>query len=149
MPKPVYILCCRSGSDDRNSGLASHFDVIDRLQLKQLHLPVLTDSNMAVLLASPIRIVAVWQATGSGDYEVEFESELRGLLPSSNTEVTFVSNKFRFDPGMARFRLTVEIPSPLFAGSGSFVAESRIRRCGETEWLKQAYDIDVVVLPSD
>ena len=94
MPKPVYMLCCLSGSDDHNTGLPSHFNVIDRLELREITVALPEGVKPFIVYTQPIRIVAVWWAVEDADFETEFEMELRGFLTPSKMETTFFSGKF-------------------------------------------------------
>jgi hypothetical protein len=143
MPIPVYILCCESGTDDVTTGLASHFNVVDRIRVKR----IAPDSGF-VVHSLPLRIVAVWRAEEEGDFEQEFESELRAILLPQHKEAVIGSETFRFSPEKPKRRFTLIFVGLQFEASGQLVIESRIRRSPEAEWRSQRYIVDVVVEPT-
>jgi hypothetical protein len=36
MPKPVYIICAEAGAEDKVTGLASYFNVVEKLQVREI-----------------------------------------------------------------------------------------------------------------
>jgi hypothetical protein len=147
MPSPSYIICCETGTEDKYTGLASLFNVIDRIVVRR-HTRQTPDGG-AVKSGPTIRIVAVWRAVGDHDYQAEFESELNLLLSPIGKETTLHSDTFRFLPDKSRHRIVVIIGALDLDQSGLLVFESRIRRLGDPDWLSQSYVVDVVVMPSD
>ena len=106
MPIPVYIICCESGTEDKYTGMASLFNIIDRISLKT------TDAQKSEIgligrTSPPIRIVAVWSASHADDFEGEFISEVRMSLLPKNQEATLLSDSVRFTSAMPRHRSTV------------------------------------------
>jgi hypothetical protein len=140
------MLCCQSGSEDSTTGLASHFNVIDRAVLKKLSLAQLDPKVPTVINIPPIRVVAVWQAT-EADFDTDFEADFRALLPPREADNQLFSTSFRFLRDKPRQRFTVDLTLPLFdVVPGLIVVESRIRRGTDADWLTQSYTIDVVVI---
>jgi hypothetical protein len=144
MAEPVYMLCCQSGADDRNSGIASHFNIIDKFEVQYIDISKLNGDVPTVVFAQPLRVVAVWRAVEDADYEGQFEVEFKAASPGQ-PEWSFFASTFRFDRSKPRHRFTIDLPPPLFQESGCLVIESRIRRDDNTDWLYQKYIIDIVV----
>ena len=57
VPRPVYIICSESGSQDLNTGLVSHFQVIEAVQLSQIPMPVGVPTAVPAFI---FRATAVW-----------------------------------------------------------------------------------------
>ena len=146
MPKPVYMLCCQSGSDDERTKLASHFNVYDRVEI--IVTPGKPGSDgPAVIYTMPLRIVAVWSADKKEDFDTTFDVQVRLLAPQLREPRTIHDGKFRFEQGTPKQKFTFDIQGFFVSGEGDLVAECRIRRSGELRWLKQSYTIDVVIVP--
>jgi hypothetical protein len=151
MPEPIYILCCQSGADDARTAIASHFNVIDRVELTPMDVDDLDKGVPATVVLTPLRAVAVWRGIEESDFDGEFEFEIKGVFPGGR-EISLLpsSNRFRFQREKPRHRLTIELPPPLFETaqeSGTFLLECRIRKEGSADWLTQRYPIDLVVHP--
>jgi hypothetical protein len=113
MARPVYIICSLSGSEDKRTGLLSHFNVIEKLQI--IAIPIKPDDKVQAPSIT-FRMVAVWMR-GDEDTNQEFEYEVVALMPPENKEVHGTKGKFVFEKPLQR--LTVEfIGSPPFAGAG-------------------------------
>jgi len=144
MPKPVYILCCQTGSDDKGTNLASHFNVYDRLDVLATHADLVSDPPK-IIVPIPLRIVAVWSGDEQNDFKAEFEVEAALRVPPTGMEVKVWSGKFRFEEERPRQRFTFDINGFYVNSSGEIVAECRIRKAGDSKWLKQRYSIKVVI----
>lgn len=145
MPKPVFIICCESGTEDKYTGMVSLFNIIDRIVGKSRE----TDSGSLPKDSLTLRIVAVWAADSESDFEGEFNVEMRMLLSPQNLESTLSSDSMRFTPTMPRHRSTVIMGGIQAEASGQLIFESRVRRPTETEWKTQAYTIDVAIIAPD
>ena len=149
MPTPIYIICCESGTEDKYTGMASLFNIIDRIVVKPRD-PEKTDSGAPNPWGSlSMRIVAVWAANGDGDFDGEFDGELRMLMSPQNQEQILMTDKVRFTRAMPRHRSTVIISGFQAEQVGQVIVESTIKRAGESEHLTQRYAIDVLVSPPD
>lgn len=146
MPSPVYILCCESGAEDKESGRASHFNIIDRIELRVAHVQKSETEKVLIISTMPFRIIAVWQATEERDFEAEVESEMRVFLPPDNKEWIVHSEPFRFLREKPRQRFTIAIQGLAFQGPGRLLAESRIRRSGDPDWMTMTYLVEIVAM---
>jgi hypothetical protein len=145
MPESSYIICCESGTEDKFTGLASLFNVVDRIHAKRPAPVNPGDSTPILLNAISLRIVAVWRAVGDGDFEGEFQSEVRmTLLPLNDVQI-LLSDTFRFQLDKSRHRIVIIIGGLTAGESGQLVVESRIKRPDAAEWLTQSYVVDVLV----
>jgi hypothetical protein len=149
MPTPVYIICCESGTEDKFTGLASHFNVVDRIVAKKPP-PSGADSNVPIIPSPPpLRIVAVWRADDDSDFEGIFQSEVIMRLMPKDEIGTLYSDTFSFLRERYKHRITVILGGLRVEESGKVIVESRIRRPDESKWLTQSYIIDVVVNTSE
>jgi hypothetical protein len=145
MPTPVYIICAESGSEDSYTGLASLFNIIDRLKIG----PPGPEIGGLLMTGWPtVRIVAVWKAAEESDFEGEFKSEIRLILPTRDIASQIYEQSFRFLRDKPRHRITAMIGGLQISESGPLVFECRIKRPDASEWLAQQYEIDVVVRSS-
>jgi hypothetical protein len=144
MPKPVYILCCQSGCDDQKTNLASHFNVYDRLDIRLgANKPDTNEPELSLTI--PLRVVSVWSADDNTDYGAEYDVEVTLRVPPSGTEISIYSGGFRFERERPRQRFTFDIQGFFVQAAGEIVAESRIRKTGDSRWLRQRYSIKVTV----
>jgi hypothetical protein len=141
MPKPLYILCSESGSEDKNTGIASYFNVLDLIEIRELPKP----PEGAIHLVQPIRfqIVAVWARTSEDDLEHPFQFTVSLFLPLKEEPLDLANGIFTFEK--PRFRATTIVSGLIFAGAGVMRAESKIRKLGDGDesWLVQSYDVEV------
>ncbi|MBY0525064.1 MAG: hypothetical protein K2R98_16790 [Gemmataceae bacterium] len=141
MPRPLYIICSESGSEDKLSGLVSFYRVIDAFQIhktKKGQPPPPTGA-----LTVPLRVTAAWRRsqddvpTQEWDFQFVFK-----FSPGDKVDVVS-EGQFTFDKGTRRFVLV--LPGIAFNSPGTFQVESRIRRSGDPpgEWISQDYPISV------
>ena len=81
MPKPVYILCSESGSEDRATGLISHFKVIDQIGLKPSPSSPDSEKTTVIVTSIPLQMVAIWQADPHHDPDQEYDVENLLYMP--------------------------------------------------------------------
>ena len=144
MPRPVYIICSESGSDDLRTGLASFFNIIEKIQVAR-HPAQLSPKGSFPLPVTPFRVTAVWMEEKDDKPSQEYEYEMRLVLPPAIV-VTPLEGKFTFEAGRILYRMSIIGALPAFAESGMFVAESRIRKVGELTWKSQDFPIPVEIL---
>jgi len=135
MPKPVFMICSESASEDKTTGAFSLFNIVDALEFKG---PL--GGSFSPL---PILVTAVWQQSDE-DEPQQYDFKLVGFMPvgPEAEEKQLIAGSFEFNK--PRFRITVRLHNftPKKAGTYHFV--NSIRRQGETgEWLSQAYDFNV------
>ena len=145
MPRPVYILCVQSSSEDRESNLLSLFGLVENFQITPIPAPL--PNQPVFVLWQPIRAVGAWLAEADDGPADEYESELRVFIPGIEAPFVVATGVFRFrDPLPARplHRFVVNFPTPLpLAQPGTMCIEHRIRRKGTEEWLSQDYPVIV------
>jgi hypothetical protein len=151
MPRPHYILCCQSVSEDKRTGLISHFHVIEKIRL---HRPPTVEGQPGTAIwfpPEPFVVVAVWKRCEDDPPEQEYEFQTVLFLPPNGTELRTAPSVFRFSPDKMLFRVTLRSNmTPPMEGSGILRAESWIRPVGsDGEWMKQDYLIPVEGPPPD
>jgi hypothetical protein len=146
MPKPAFIICSESGSEDRVTGLVSLFKVIERIELHER--PDSEEGRPIVLNPLPFQVVAVWALSEDENADQEYEFEHKLTLPSGK-EATLQSGTFFFERGRPRHRFTVIVNGFMPQDAGLLRVENRIRKVGEGDWLVQAYEIPVVQSPGE
>jgi len=153
MPKPRYIVCCQERLVDQVSGLASHINVIDRLEIRELRQETPGDVRPATPLLIPklpiaqMIVTAVWM-TEPGDNEkdvYEFETIMLRTDGSSDVihqgEFQFSKHFYRIDTGV------VFTTHTKFSASGELTFESRIRKQGSDQWLSQFFPLELAFIP--
>jgi hypothetical protein len=147
MARPVYILWAQSAAEDKESGLYSFFEVVEKIELRR---PPAPKEGEYVIRERwhPLRIVAVWMIEPEkGDrYEDEYEWDFRLFMPPDGELIPLGSGTFKFgepEPRpFHRFPAYIQSPLPL-RSSGVLRAESRILKAGTKTWLSQ--DCPVIV----
>ena len=87
-----------------------------------------------------IRIVAVWMRSDKDSPDQEFEYKLIIFLPPNNKEIEVGAGRFKFSKPLHRFTINILGPLP-FEGPGMMNVQSKIRKEGDQDWLKQEYPI--------
>lgn len=146
MPNPVYIICSESGTEDKYTGAASHFNIIDRIIGTTKTIAENPDKGSYFRANSlSVRVVAVWRADEESDFEGNFQSELRMRLLPKNEDAILQSDLFVFLREKPKHRITIIINGVQALEAGQIVFESRIKRPEDPDWLTQSYVIDVMV----
>lgn len=142
MPRPVYIVCSESSSDDKETGLLSIFNIIDKVQFSKN--PAIGQRQVAPLVQ--LRITAGWMKE-KGDDGSEFEFALV-LRPPHKEDINIGSGTFSFT--LPLFRVTAKLIGGLpLDGDGILWIECRVRKVGARGWQnRQEYPIFVEELPS-
>lgn len=146
MPRPVYILCSESGSQDASTNLVSHFQVIETMQISPI--PE-SDAKVLVVPAVSFRMTAVWMKKPEDPEGQEYDFETVFYLPPDGEELIVQTGKFAFDGGKLLYRMIVIGLGPPFKGAGLFRVESRIRAVGQQEWLTQDYLIPISLVSQE
>ena len=144
MPKPVYMLCCQTGSDDVRTNFASHLNILDSLHL--VAASKARDDEKLFAPYIPLRIVAVWSIDKPKDYDAEFEVQVGVKAPARIKETIIHQGQFRFESGKSKQRFTFDVQGFNPGGTGDVIVECRIRKLGESRWLRQTYTIEVDIL---
>jgi hypothetical protein len=137
MARPVYILCSQSGTEDKHTGMISHFNVLEMALISPI--PAQEPGKPIIIVSQPIQIVAVWMRD-DGDIDREFEFELYLLIPPKMTRFDLGKGTFSFTKFRHRFTVNIQGQPPL-EGCGEMSAVSRIRPVGSDAWITQEYPI--------
>jgi hypothetical protein len=153
MPRPLYIICAESGSEDNRTGLVSHYNVIETIQLQKQPEgmpPGAVEPGSIRLPMLKFRATAVWMKR-EDEPQGEYEFEMKLYIPPTSKEVLVQSGTFSFSPGKPLYRIVLIAAGPAFESPGTFRVESRVRRIGTDKWETQDYPIPVVLglTPSD
>src|SRR5437762_1484260 len=95
MPRPVYMVCASGASQDAETESFSLFEVVGKAEISQI--PVSDPGNTIIVLWRPWRLFATWMHTDGDDWDQEYESEFRMLVPPDDTIVPLGVGRFRFD----------------------------------------------------
>jgi hypothetical protein len=134
MPRPVYILCSESGSEDRNTGLSSFFNIVEILKA------VLVDpANAGVrqAISITIRTTAVWMRSEGEPPDAAYEFEFALILPNHTNSVVLHRGHFQFTTPFHRMVMVGQFPG--FPSLGLFEIECRARVTGAQEWARQSF----------
>jgi hypothetical protein len=156
MARPVFILCAQGTATDRESGLLTIFQVIERLEVKAL--PILDGGEgvqIVYVSSMPVHVVCCWlfELEKGDHFGDEFHFEFRALAPPGGIIVSLLLAEGTFRCGeperdlLQRIILKLEGPHP-FHKPGWWQIQSRIRKKGTDEWFSQDYPIEVSLLRS-
>jgi hypothetical protein len=148
MPRPVYILCSESGSEDAQTRLLSHFNTIERIRIAPLPAEIVQPGKPIPIPSVALRATAVWMSNEEDSPEQEYEYQMAFYLPPDGEEQLVLEGRFFFDADKPLYRMVVLGMWPPFRAPGVLRIESRIRPVGGTEWLRQDYPISVVGSPA-
>ena len=147
MPKPIFIICSSSASTDVETRFLSVFQIIEKFLLSEIPPPPTDDQKILLVRANPIFVFATWMIEQGDSHEDDFEHELQFLAPGTGELIAGAQNTFRFSrpderKSFQRFSGRFEMP-PMLKDEGILWVVSRVRKAGETEWIKQEYPIIV------
>src|SRR6266705_2961984 len=98
MPRPIYILCCQSGAEDKYSGLLSHYNVFEKFLISKIDKT--KDSQTRQPAPGPfmdqMRVVCVWMKTEEDSAKDEFECTIEAVIPPTQKRVGLYEGKFQF-----------------------------------------------------
>jgi len=141
MPKPIYIICSESGVEDRNTGLLSFVNVLEKLTMWK---PGETPNPNAQRIFG-FRVSAAWMKEPTDNISTVYEWELLFEAPVSKASHVVVKGSFSFadEPSKSWSRTTVNVHGvPPADGSGILRVQHRIRPVGSSgEWLVQEYPL--------
>ena len=152
MIKPRYMLCCEGQVVDRETGMVTHFNVVDQLTVTLLKAGGRAPFNLPRLFIS-----ATWTRDSQAeDPDEAFEHEMRMFVPGEDVPRVLHTGEFRFGR-FRHFRSDVvlqtqpmgNLPNGIPANAISFKPgvlrfESRVHRKGDATWLSQECDISIL-----
>jgi len=148
MISPRYMICSEGRIVDRDTGLISHINVIDKFLI-----PRSQGRPGPVLLR--FFVSAVWETDEELPLEEECEWEMVASFPGENEPRTMGSGRFRFTLPFQRFDILFQTVhgdaslAEIRLQRGVIRFTSRVRRLGDTEWLSQEYGIPLDVVSAE
>jgi hypothetical protein len=133
MPRPGYIICSISGSQDEYTKSVSLFNVIEAMEVEEVQ-----EQPGRTTLMTPVqmRITTVWLREETDQPEQEFQARLSVLLPGSEEPIVVAGfAPFQFRHFLAQRLIVPDFPfrsMPLNPGFLRFV--SQVRRSEDAEW---------------
>jgi hypothetical protein len=143
MPKPLYTICSKDWSHDRETKLVSLFHILEGYDMfvPASHEP---DKIIAIPNAPTSFVgVSVWMREESDLGTDEYESEVWAIAPQQEKKV-LATSVFRFERLFHRFVSVVKIQD-IPAHSGFLRFGSSIRRVGTEQWLSDEFPIPINV----
>ena len=141
MPRPVYIVVADSGTEDKLTGLVSHFNVLEKISFTKDQSAAATN-RMVLSVGLRFRAVAVWMQLNDDAPNTEYEFQMGFVKPSETDFESVHSGSFSFAPGRPFYRMTLMAQGDFFGASGILLIRSRIREAGtEQDWIVQDYPI--------
>jgi hypothetical protein len=140
MPRPLYITCCSLLLEDRETGSASHINVLEHISF--LERSEMTPMEAAKAMGLGFVIHAAWARTSDADADQEFEYQFLIYSPNEDKPSLETSTQlvnFRQD-AVSRLKLEM-VGAPPARQSGFIRVQNRLRAIGDTEWLSQEYAI--------
>jgi hypothetical protein len=146
MAKPIHIVCCETGSEDRITGQITLVNLIDKFQIQKL------PPNTFIAVRFSFWVTALWEREPD-DENKEFEYEAILHLPPDDKAINAGSGRFVFNRRDARLTARFNGPIP-FQGPGIMRAIIRIRASDGGEWISQEQrlsieEIEPSVLPAN
>lgn len=129
------MICCEATSEDRESGIFSHFKLLEQVNVRRLPLP--STGGIIYVPYLQFTAVAVWEREQGDGSEDVHEFRITFQLPSGE-ELIPAEGTFEFGDHR-RQRLQVHAGGNLFRAAGVFRVRCDVRRAGAEEWLSQEY----------
>src|SRR3989304_5139678 len=143
MITPRYMICSEGKLVDREMGLVSHINVIDRLLISRgLHPP----AQGVPMIRFFVSAVWAWGAEEPPTGET-CDWEMLVAFPGESEPRTMASGQFQFTAPFHRFDILFQTMAgdashgQVKLGTGAIRFTSRVRAAGATEWLSQDYAI--------
>lgn len=136
MPRPLYLICSKSGSEDKQTGLLSMYHVLERLALA----PQEPDRPRPPF---SFRIVSAWLREEGDDKEQEYEFSVLLHFPSEDQGREVAKDSFYLTHPIYRIVINAQLGG--CDGPGILTVESRIRPVGTEDWVVQAFPILVEI----
>jgi hypothetical protein len=147
MARPLYMLCCLSGSVDKETKQISHFNVIEKLEVHLQRLPVAKEPAPTLVFAPlTFQIVATWSPGPDDRPSDTYEAQILFQRPEESGKKIVHRSTFDFAGG-GNHRFIVNftlLPRDDFK-TGVLWFACRIRKTGTTKWIRQEYSIPVIV----
>ncbi|MGP0068627.1 MAG: hypothetical protein ACLQGP_34130 [Isosphaeraceae bacterium] len=131
---------------DKATNIVSHFNVIEEIEFRETSPPEGMPTMIRPLF---MQITAVWMRAEGDDPTQEYEFEISLSLPPDGTKSLAGNGTVKFDRPRFRVNAYVQglyVQGLMPKGSGTFVAECRMRPLGgdESSWVVQTYAIPLV-----
>lgn len=150
MARPIYIICCESHAQDRDTGRVSYFHLLDSVEL---HLPSPAglsqdlQSQIAKGSARPslgltLFVASAW-AREPGDVDAVFEWRTQTIAPDGFAGIR-VSGEFRFKTPFHRLQSRITLVPRPKAIDGELRVVCGIRRIdglADAPWIEQTYPL--------
>jgi len=145
MPRPVFVVCSESISQDRETNLLSIFSIIERLDFFIGGKPDGTsDPAQMAIKHFRARLTAVWMFDPD-EVNIPFEHEVAFLLPPNGEEVLGAKTEFSLREGFHLHRFVTALVGLPPIKTGTLNLVSRVRRAGDSDWISQSYPVVVSV----
>lgn len=149
MVRPLFIICSKSGSEDKETGLLSIFEVLEKVFVVKI--APQEGTNPPIILPSPsMRMIAAWMIESEKEekYGEQFEYELRLVMPPNGSVLLLGGGTFSFAENRPVHRFTLQLAASLpFEGTGTMWVESCVRKPGK-DWNIQSYPVLVEEIPA-
>jgi len=153
MARPVFMVCCSSRSEDRNTNFLSIFEILEGYKLATLKVRdgKLIDAEVTKLATEGqfqtgvhFCVISLWMQTEDDSKDDEFLHELAITDPGEPEKIA-TSGVFRFEKSFQR--LIVELhKGGQWKQSGICEVESRIKKKNSPEWIRQRFPIPIQVV---
>jgi hypothetical protein len=152
MPRAVYIFCANMVIEDKETGLASALQIVDKLQTVSIPVEQTPPGQAIAFLWPGLAVLGAWLAEPTDNTGDEYDLEIRFILPGGGQTQDLAKTTFKIgvpDPTKPLFRFVVRFASPpQITTPGTMFVESRIRKTGtQDDWKSQSAPILVEVLP--
>jgi hypothetical protein len=144
----VHIICAHQVIEDKETGLISIVQIVEKLQVMRLPEPM-PGQNM-VFLFQGLVIIASWLAEDGDARGDEYEVETR-FLPPNAEPMPLTRAIFRIgepDPSRSIYRFVTRFATPpQLTVPGIVLIESRVRKVGaDATWISQTCPLIVELL---
>lgn len=145
MPIPMYIICSQGAATDKDTGVYSIFEVIDKIIITEIPTPK-AGEGVVYIERQRFVITATWMIDSKNgeSFDEQFELHLLVRMDGGETIMDNTQNFSFVGPDKSIYRMTYNMLGMMpIKNSGTLVIESRARKVGSQSWKSQHYRVMV------
>jgi hypothetical protein len=147
LPRPVFIIASQGGAEDRETGLLSIYEVLEKMVATPV--PKKNQDDVVIIRNRPVRVTSTWMRLETDNENQDFEHQMIFTIQPANEPIGIVPPSiFRFSKPFQRFTTLVNEPFAI-DNDGMLIIESRVRAVGTEDWVSQTFPIIVEVVNQD
>jgi len=148
MPKPVFVICSLHALENKDTGLFSIVEIIEKMAYAPVPQP--PPGQVLFIPWQTFKATAVWTLSPDEIADAEYETDWRIIMPSGDPIPDLPGPmRVKFSPSRPFSRNVANFMTPLpITCPGTLRVISRMRRVGDEAWTSQEYAIIVEQAPS-